>query len=418
MNIRKQKLIDLGAAALADALLDLATQSDATDDFIEQLIASPKEKVQRFKQQLSRIKRSERFIGWREASDFAHRLEMLLEDIPSSVTDAMTGLELVATFYEADEAILGRCDDSNGTIGDLFRINAKELFFKFAAESEDKAKVAESILKLNRKDEYGVRDALFDGVAETLPEPLIRQMIATLQQQAAKERDKYRQSGYLRLIESLARQVKDAKLFEQTRTASWGTLSTAAFIDIARVYLESGEIETASSWLQKIPKNESYQAYEKEKLLLEIYQQQGNSEKVAELRYKQFRAYRSIDSLHRILDVIGADKREAVIAAELVLIEDDAELELSDVEFLLELGNIDEVENYLLERAAQLDGDLYGSLLPLAEAMALENRPLTHHCSIGRYWSLFSSGVIPRPIHTELAISKNWIDWQCLSATG
>ena len=47
-NNRKQKLIDLGAETLVDALLDLAVHSGAADDMIERLIASPKENVQRF----------------------------------------------------------------------------------------------------------------------------------------------------------------------------------------------------------------------------------------------------------------------------------------------------------------------------------------------------------------------------------
>lgn len=46
---RKQKLIDLGPDALADALLNLAVHFDEADDLIEQLIATPKENVQRFK---------------------------------------------------------------------------------------------------------------------------------------------------------------------------------------------------------------------------------------------------------------------------------------------------------------------------------------------------------------------------------
>ena len=65
-----------------------------------------------------------------------------------------------------------------------------------------------------------------------------------------------------------------------------------------------------------------------------------------------------------------------MVADELVQINDRKELSYTDAEFLLELGNINAAESYLLKHAAQLNGDMYGSLLPLAEAMALENRPL------------------------------------------
>jgi hypothetical protein len=50
---RKQKLIDLGAETLAQALLDIAVFSDAADDLIERLIATPDENVKRFQKKLA-----------------------------------------------------------------------------------------------------------------------------------------------------------------------------------------------------------------------------------------------------------------------------------------------------------------------------------------------------------------------------
>jgi tetratricopeptide (TPR) repeat protein len=193
---------------------------------------------------------------------------------------------------------------------------------------------------------------------------------------ADEEKDKYVTRHHLMLIESLARQVKDAKLFEKTRIASWGELSTAALIDIARVHLESGDVETAHSWLKKIPEGETYQAYKRNKLLLEIYQQQGDSEKLMELLYQKFRSYYSTDNLQALLDVIGYDKRDVVINEEVELILKSDRIRESDAEFLISIGRIDEAEEYLLKRANQLDGNHYGSLLSLAEAMESENRHL------------------------------------------
>ncbi len=373
---RKQKLIDLGPDVLADALLNLAVHSDEADDLIEQLIATPKENVQRFKKKLSGLKRSRRFIDWRGAASFARELEMLLQDLKSGVDDPITGVELVAAFYEADNTIFEMCDDSSGNIGDVFRYNAKELFVDYASGCADKEKIADIILKVNQKDNYGIRDTLIDCAGEYLPEEVIRTMIAMLQKRADKEKDEYGKRHHLRLIESLARQIKDAKLFEKTRIASWGNLSTAVLIDIARVYLESGDVETAHSWLKKIPEGEIFQAYERDKLLLDIYQKQGDSEKLTGLLYQKFSSYHSTDTLQALLDVIGHDKRDEVIKAELVQILASSTLRESDAEFLISIGKIDEAEGYLLGRADQLDGNHYGSLLSLAEAMESKNRHL------------------------------------------
>ena len=346
------------------------------DDLIEQLIATPKENVQRFKKKLSGLKHSRRFIDWRGASSFARELEMLLQDLKAGVDDPLNGVELVAAFYEADNTIFEMCDDSSGNIGDVFRYDAKELFVDYASRCSDKDKIADIILKVNQKDNYGIRDTLIDCAGECLPEEVVRTMIATLQKWADKEKDEYGKRHHLRSIESLARQIKDAKLFEKTRIASWGNLSTAALIDIARVYLESNDVETAHSWLKKIPEGETFQAYERDKLLEEIYQKQGDSEKLTELLYQKFRSYHSTDTLQALLDVIGHNKRDDIIADEVTQILKSDRLRETDAEFLIGVGKTDEAEVYLLERADQLNGNHYGSLLSLSEAMESENRHL------------------------------------------
>lgn len=375
-NDRKKKMVDLGAEILADALLELALHSDVADDLIERLIATPKENVQRFKKKLAGLKRSRRFVDWRESSGFARELEMLLQDVKAGVADPLTGVELIASFYETDETVFERCDDSSGDIGDVFRYDAKELFVEYASRCTDKEKIADTILKLNRKDDYGVRDTLIDCAGDCLPDPVIHAMITTLQGRADKEKDEYRKRHHLMLIESLARQIKDAKLFEKTRIASWGEPSTAALVDIARVYLESGDIETAHSWLKKIPEGENFQKYEREKLLLEIYKKQGDSEKLTELLYQKFRSYHSTDTLQALLDVIGHDKRDDIVVDEVAQILESNALRESDAEFLIAIGKMDEAEAYLLKRADQLDGNNYASLLSLAETMENESRHL------------------------------------------
>lgn len=375
-NDRKQKLIELGAESLAGALLELAAHYDAADDLLQRMLATPTENIKRFRIKLSGLKRSQRFISWRESSGFASELRALLQDLKAGVTDPLTGVQLVASFFETDKGMLGNCDDSSGNVGDVFRYDAKELFVEYASCCSDKEKIANIILKLNLKDDYGVRDTLIDCASECLPEPVIRSMIKELQALADKEDDKYKKRHHLMLIESLARQIKDAKLFEQTRIASWGELSTAALIDIARVYLESGDVQTAYLWLCKIPEGETYKDYERDQLLLEVYKKLGDNEKLTELLYRKFRSYNSMETLQNLLDVIGNDKLNEVVSKEVSHILECSNLRTSDAEFLISIGKIDEAEKYLLERADQLNGNLYSSLLPLAGSMESEGRNL------------------------------------------
>jgi len=369
MDERMDRLVGLGPEALAEALLQLALHSEEADDLVEQLIATPNENVQRFKQKLARLKRSRRYVDWRGAFGFARELEMLLQDLKAGVADPLAGAELVVTFYKADSSIFEMCDDSGGDIGMVFKYAAKQLFVDYAARCSEKDQIADLILKCNKKDDYGVRDTLIDCAGECLPEAAIRGMIASLQKWADKEKEDHDRRHFLMLIESLARQIKDAKLFETTRIASWGKLSTAALIDIARVYLECGDVETAYSWLKKIPEEETYLESERDQLLEEIYHKQGDTEKLKELLQRHFKAYRSTRTLQELLDVIGEDKREHVINEESGHILKTQRLQESDAEFLIAVGKVDEAEEYLLGRADQLNGYNYISLLSLAEVM-------------------------------------------------
>ena len=373
---RKQKLTALGVEALADALLNLAVHFNEADDLIEQLIATPEENVQRFKKKLSNLKHSRRFIDWRETFRFSCELKMLLRNLKSSVHDPLTGAELVASFYETDNTVFEMCDDSDGDIGDVFYSDAKKLFVEYASLCDDKEKIADIILMVNREDNYDVRDTLIECAGECLPENVIRTMIATLQKRADKEKNEYDRRRHLRSIESLAKQIKDAKLFEKMRIALLGELNSAAMIDIAQIYLESGEVKTALSWLKKIPEGETLWTYERDKLLEEVYRKQGNSKKLTELLYQKFRSYYSTDTLQALLNVIGLDKRDDVISDAALQILKTDELRVTDAEFLIAVGKIDEAEQYLLERADHLAGRHHASLLSLAEAMEAENRHL------------------------------------------
>lgn len=375
-NSRKQKLIDLGPETLAEALLDIATHYDPADELVERLIATPEDNVKRFRNKLAGLKRSRRFIDWREVSDFARGLKIMLQDLEAGVTDPLTGVELVAAFFEMDEKTLGRSDDSSGLVGDVFRYDARKLFVEYASRCTDKERIADILLKLNLHDDFGVRDTLINGAGEYLPESIIRSMIHKFQEMADKEKNEYVKWHYLHLIESLARQIRDAKLFEQTRIAARDKLSNNAFIDIAQVYLESGDIETAYEWIMKVPEGETFKGYERDKLLMEIYRKRGDKEHLAELLYQQFRSRRSLNTLQELLDVIGEEKREKIIAEEVAFIMGCADFSEIDAEFLISIGKLDETEEYLLERAEKLNGEFYGRLLPLARSMESEKRNL------------------------------------------
>ena len=140
-------------------------------------------------------------------------------------------------------------------------------------------------------------------------------------------------------------------------------------MDIARVYLESGDAKTALSWLEKISTDETYQAHERDRLLLTIFGHLSEKQKQKDVAWRIFRRNRSKDALEALLAVIGKELRKAVVKEETQSILSNATLSLSDAAFLVQMERMEAAEHYLLERVEQLDGGFYESLLPLAEAM-------------------------------------------------
>jgi len=330
------------------------------------------------KSHLSTLKHSKRFVRWGESAGLARELRVLLQQIEEQVEDAQAGCKLVADFYATDRSVFDRCDDSSGHVGDVYRYDACELFVGYAKCCNDKSWLARLVLKTSLKDDYGVRDALVNNAADFLPEAHMRWLIDQYQQLAEKETDELARRHWFYQVESLARQLGDAPLFEKSRRAAWGDdPGTAACVDIARVYLECGEEQTALDWLGKIPVDEFFQQQERDELLLAIYGRKGDKDKQAEVARRSFRRQRSRPGFKRWVEIAGEDQHTNLLDQEAQIILNSPLLSLTDAAFLVAMEQWDAAGNYLQDRAEQLDGDHYEFLLPLAETFASLARPLT-----------------------------------------
>jgi hypothetical protein len=369
LDKNRNQLIELGAEVLADTLLELSKSDKIIKDVIKRLISSPDEKVKLFKTKLSQIKRRTSFVDWNEGAAFAYELRELLS-LLNDVKNPEIGLELVGQFLEADESIFERCDDSNGEIGGVFGEEAANLFVNFACRCTNKLKVIDYVIKLNQNDGYGVRDFTFDRASEYLEETMLRALVDQLWIQAEnvnenKEHAEYTKKHWYGGIQQIAKQLKDAPLFEKAIIAHYGntTLSTSGFLDIAEVYFESGEPQVALSWMNKIEKG-TYLLSQRNALLLKIYGELGDVESQAKIAWDIFKANRCKETFDQLLGIIGSDEEDEILENEISSIMNEATLSYVDAKFLLSEGYMDELENYLLARLDQIDGQYdYSSAL-------------------------------------------------------
>ena len=191
-----------------------------------------------------------------------------------------------------------------------------------------------------------------------------------LNKKAEESEDKYEIDHFLLFVEQLARELKDADLFEKTRKNHRGeAVSVASYIDIARVYFESEDSETALNRLSNIPEDEAFMSYERRELYLEIYRSLGDKEKTAEYLRKKFESFHHTEVLIELLDVIGHDKKEEFLKETVEKILSSNDFSATDVEFLLDEQKILEAETYVVDRVDKLDGNHYTTLPSLAEKM-------------------------------------------------
>ena len=175
----RERLVELGAERLANALIELAERSSEAYNMVDRMTAIPNgnenQSVSRFRAKLAGLKSWDRCIDWSGSYDFADGLEQMLADLSAGCDDPETGTELMIAFFEADQYIFEQCDDSSGCIGSVFYYSARDLFVRYASGYPDKTQLVQRLIELCRIDEYGVRITARDSAREFLPEDAFRQ---------------------------------------------------------------------------------------------------------------------------------------------------------------------------------------------------------------------------------------------------
>ena len=264
--------------------------------------------------------------------------------------------------------MIENCDDSSGTIGNIFSWQARDLFIHYAAQYADKEWVKDTILRLYEKDDYELRCSLFEKVTEYLPETVVRSVIDCLWRRATNaNKEDYSDRGIIFTIQSIAKQLKDPILLEKCWRAMESNLPTQAIIEIAQACLDAGDAKRALSWLESINKVESYHAHDCDDLLFAIHSKLNNHKEMADIAWRMFRDHRSIDSLNRLISVIGKDQLPKVIGEETAIIHKAKDLDYSDAKFLIDSNKIEDAERYIFKRVHNLDGGMYSILLEWAE---------------------------------------------------
>lgn len=203
---RQAVLARLGADVLAAKLVELAPFYPEVDEAIERLICPPDRRVERFRQRLANLSCVNDFVYWQARDAFVRELRNLLEDLRTSGADGQTGFECMVEFFDTEDTILGNCDD-DGSVCEVFLVDAIELMAFFGARCDDKGWMCDELLRLYGNDQYCVRRNLFERATEYLPAVSLRALVARIESELERESRDYQRTQWTSAIESLTRQL-------------------------------------------------------------------------------------------------------------------------------------------------------------------------------------------------------------------
>lgn len=376
--LRRQDVVDLVAV-----LLELAKDHEAVQARLErmQLADRPDKLAAGFRKTLSGWRRSTRFYGYREASKFGRMLDGWLDQVARELLpkDPPAALALFEAFIEADAAWFDRADDSGGVIGDAVRTACRH-WQQAAARCETPRDVgAERLLKLYEADQYGARDELLRSAGLLLDESAQRGLVARLELQLAQAMDAspredsppvgvFRISGALSLLADSLRDPDIQVRASLRYSPNPNPVQRQAF---ARAYLEADRPADALTWLQSAW---GHLDDNRQDLLADALERLGRFEESSPIRQRMFERTLSDFYFQRWLEHLPELARPEAIAhaRQLALCHDDL---TAAATLLLQLGDADAAEGRLLAEPGRIDGNHYGSLVPLAKVLRAHDCP-------------------------------------------
>ena len=368
---RRRKLLEAGAEKLADALLELAARNTAADELVTRLVSGKSENLERYYQKLEELRRREYFFDWKQRKTFLAMLEDMLLLLEDGAATPEEGVKGIFALFEADADICESCHD-DGESGMFLEYEVCDLLVRFAGDCEEKAWIADGVLRLCRNDDYGCRGCLIERASEYLPETQLRRMIGEIEK-LLNSKDKWHWESHLK---KLARQVRDQELLEALwRQSPSGNLPEEGMMELAEVCFENNEIDKALAWLEQLPEDTSCDC-EKDGLLEKIYRKTGNKEELASLLREKFKSLHDSESLQELLDIIGEDQRETIVEEEVQAVSGERFFRAGDIDFLLEHDRTGEAVKYIFRHATGIDGANYHRLNNIAEKLSALGEPL------------------------------------------
>ena len=166
-------LVRLGADRLAAILLGLAGESADVKRRLRLELASEAGSeviAAEISKRLTAIKAARSFLDWRKRREFVKDLDLQRAMIVERVAGPQPeiALDLMWRFLSLAGPVLNRVDDSNGTVGDVFRSACQNLGAIARNAKPDPAVLADRVFAALAGNDWGVYDRLLEAIIPAL----------------------------------------------------------------------------------------------------------------------------------------------------------------------------------------------------------------------------------------------------------
>lgn len=398
-TLNAENLEALGAQHLAELLMEIAAGDAATKRRLRlELTAreAPETMAAEVRKRLTQIARARSFADWRKVRDLAADLDAQRRAIIDQVAkhNAAEALELIWRFMDLAEAVHGRCDDSNGIIGDVFRDACRALGPLAQAAKPDPVALADRVFAALNDNGYGQYDQLIETLGPALGDEgldhLKGRFIALskipVERPSAEKRkvigwgtggplyeDEVKARGRQSTIRLALREIADAQgdvdaFIDQYDAKTRKVPGIAA--EIARRLLAAGRAQEALRTIDAAEQRQGgWPGLDWQAARIDVLEALGRGEDAQAARWSCFERALSAEHLRAWLkrlpdfDDVEAEAR-ALDHAERY---DNLSQALA---FLMSWPALDRAARLLTARQAQLDGDQYEILAPAADALA------------------------------------------------
>lgn len=398
-KLSAKNLEAFGAERLAELLMEISAGNALIKRRLRLELAaarSPTELARQIRKRLSEIARSRSFVDGHNRRDLINDLKTQHRAIVDQVAkaDPAEALDLLWQFLGLANSTIERCDDSNGTVLDIFYSACGDIGNIAKAAKVQPIKLADNVFDAWNVNDYGQYDDLITDLAPALGqtglEHLKQRMIALLNEQIRKPSEEERQiigwglngplygddmavasrTGSVRLaLMDIADAQGDVDAFISQYDKK-ARKAPAISAQIAQRLLAAGRAQDAWQTLEAAePPRIDWPDFEWENARIEVLDALGRTDEAQSARWASFE--RSLSAPHlraylkRLADFDDVEAEERALKH----VQESENLSQA-LSFLVSWPALDRAAKLVVQRAGELDGDNYEILAPAAEALA------------------------------------------------